>query len=106
MVSLFCVGKKSRGTFLRKLRDTDSRKNSIRVDFIVYNETTNKENIMLTKIKSGASRIGNGILDVTTAIHNSDLQSKIDDLDEQAAALRQQLVSIEDQKTELKDRMI
>lgn len=60
---------------------------------------------MLTKIKSGASRIGNAVLDVSTAMHNADLQSKINELDEQAAALRQQLVAIEEQKSELKAKM-
>ena len=61
---------------------------------------------MLTKIKSGASRIGNAVLDASTAMYNADLQSKINDLDEQAAALRQQLVSIEEQKSELKAKLV
>ena len=61
---------------------------------------------MLTKIKSGACHFGNAVLDVTTAMHNVSLQNQIDDLDEQAAALRQQLVSIEEQKSELKAKMI
>lgn len=61
---------------------------------------------MLTQIKTAASRVGNGILDATTAVHNANLDKQITDLDDQAAALRQQLVSIEDQKSDLKARKI
>lgn len=61
---------------------------------------------MLTKIKSGACRLGNAVVDASTAVHNANLQNQINDLDEQAAAMRQQLVSIEEQKTELKAKKI
>lgn len=61
---------------------------------------------MLTKIKSAASTVGNGLIDITSAVHNGSLQTQINDLDEQASALRMQLVSIEEQKTNLKARMI
>jgi hypothetical protein len=61
---------------------------------------------MLTKVKSVASRIGNGILDAGTAMHNANLDNQINDLDEQAAALRKQLATIETEKTDLKDQKI
>ncbi len=61
---------------------------------------------MLTKIKSVASTIGHGLVDATAAVHNANLQNQINDLDEQASALRKQLATIEDEKTDLKGRKI
>lgn len=61
---------------------------------------------MLTKIKSAASTVGHGIVNASTAMHNGNLQNQIDDLDTQAAALRKQLATIEDEKTDLNRRKI
>ncbi|MEO7397371.1 MAG: hypothetical protein ABIW84_02295 [Ilumatobacteraceae bacterium] len=61
---------------------------------------------MLTKIKSAASTVGHGIVNASTAIHNANLQTQLDELDTQASALRKQLATIEDEKTDLKARKI
>lgn len=60
---------------------------------------------MLTKIKSAASTAGNGLLDAACFMHDASLQNQINDLDEQAAALRKQLATIEEEKSSLKARM-
>lgn len=57
-------------------------------------------------LKTTASRIGNGILDASAAIHNASLQNQIDEIDEQAAALRKQLVHLEEERTNLVERKI
>lgn len=57
-------------------------------------------------IKSAASRIGHGIINASTAVHNANLDNQINDLDSQAAALRKQLATIENEKTDLNGRKI
>jgi hypothetical protein len=52
-------------------------------------------------LKTAASRVGNALLDATTAMHNASIDSKINDLDEQAAALRMQLARIEEERSAL-----
>lgn len=59
-----------------------------------------------TKIKSAATRIGHGLLDATTAIHNASLQNQINEIDSESDALRKQLTRLEEDRTKLVERKI
>jgi septal ring factor EnvC (AmiA/AmiB activator) len=51
--------------------------------------------------KSAMFAIGNGILEAGAIAHNAQIQSQIDEIDEEMAALRAQLTRLEQDRTEL-----
>jgi phage shock protein A len=59
-----------------------------------------------TKIKSAAKNVGNGVLAFGAACHNASVQNQINEIDEQADALRAQLTRLEENRSELVDRKI
>lgn len=52
-------------------------------------------------LKTVASRIGNGILDATAVMHNASIDSEIEKIDEEIAALHAQLTRLEEDRTDL-----
>lgn len=48
--------------------------------------------------KTAAKNFGNGLLTATTAIHNSSLQTQINELDEQIAELQERRNELADRK--------
>jgi dynactin complex subunit len=56
-------------------------------------------------LKTTASRIGNGILDGLSAIHDISVQNQIDELDTQLEALTKQMTDLQSKKTGLQDQL-
>lgn len=53
------------------------------------------------KLKTAASRVGHGLLDGLVAIHDANVQLKIDELDKQLDALTKQMTDLQSRKTNL-----
>lgn len=47
------------------------------------------------KIKSTLSKVGNGLLTATTVVHNTTIQTKIDELDKQIEELQERRAELE-----------
>lgn len=57
------------------------------------------------KIKTAASRLGNGLLDGLSAIHDASIRSQIEELDEQLETLRKQMVDVQSKKDKLEAQL-
>ena len=59
-----------------------------------------------TKIKSAASRVGNAIVELSSAMHNAQIEEEIEQIDSQINALCEQMARLQDQRSELEKSLI
>lgn len=57
-------------------------------------------------LKSAASRVGNGFVDVMSAVHDASIRSQITEIDSQTEALVRQLADLHEKKTKLESELI
>jgi prefoldin subunit 5 len=55
-------------------------------------------------MKTAASKVGNGLLTATKAVHNSAIQGQIDEIDTEMDELQNRINELKDRRSDLEER--